>query len=246
MNLLRHLFFGFLLISCQGNADKLLAQDDFSGIKPSHQAWNTILQEHVDDEGNVDYAAITKNTLALDGYLDYLADNPPASSWTKNEKLAYFINLYNAATVNLIVDNYPVESIKDIPFRWKKNWIKVGNETTSLNDIEHKVLRKMGEPRIHFAINCASYSCPKLLNIAFSPDSIEEQLQTVAKDFINDPKRNRLESNQLQLSAIFKWFKKDFTKESSLLEYVGQYLYEPLPENTKISYLDYDWSLNEK
>ena len=223
-----------------------MAQDDISVLKPSHETWNDILQKHVDDQGNVDYAIIAKNPSHLDDYLTHLADNPPASSWTKDEKLAYFINLYNAGTVKLIIDNYPVESIKDIPFRWKKSWIKVGNETTSLNDIEHKVLRKMDDPRIHFAINCASYSCPKLLNIAFSPDKIEQQLNTAAKGFINDRKRNRLESDKLQLSAIFKWFKKDFTKESSLLEYVSRYFEEPLPEDIKISYLDYDWSLNEK
>ena len=203
-----------------------------------------MLQQHVDDNGNVDYATITKDTSPLDAYLTHLANNPPASTWTKNEKLAYFINLYNAATVKLIVEHYPVKSIKDIPFRWKKEWIKVGNEVTSLNDIEHKVLRKMDEPRIHFAINCASFSCPKLLNVAFTSENMEEQLTEAARGFINDPKRNQFEKGNVYLSQIFKWFKKDFTQKTSLQGYVNQYLKNPIPENTKISYLDYDWSLN--
>ncbi|WP_222981763.1 DUF547 domain-containing protein [Flagellimonas meishanensis] len=245
MNLFQHLFFGLLLISCQGNAEKLLAQDDISQLKPNHQAWNVILQEHVDEKGNVNYAAIAENPKPLDAYLTHLAENPPASTWAKKEKLAYFINLYNAATVKLIVDHYPVESIKDIPFRWKKEWIKVGNEITSLNDIEHEVLRKMDEPRIHFAINCASFSCPKLLNRAFTPENLEELLTQTAKDFINDPKRNRFENGKAHLSEIFNWFKKDFTKDTSLVGYINQYLEQPISEETKISYLDYDWSLNE-
>lgn len=212
---------------------------------PDVDAWGSLLQKYVDEKGNVNYGGFKKDIAKLDGYLNSLAQNPPSGDWTKNEKLAYYINLYNAATVKLIIDHYPIQSIKDIPNRWKKKWIKVGDKTTSLNDIEHEVLRKMNEPRIHFAINCASYSCPKLLNVPFTPQSMERLLSKTAVDFVNDTTRNRFENGTAQLSRIFKWYKGDFTEDSKLLEYINAYLENPIGKNAKVEYLDYDWSLNE-
>lgn len=211
----------------------------------NHSLWSSLLKKHVDPDGNVNYKGFKADIADLDAYLDQLSKKAPAATWSKEEKLAYYINLYNAATVKLIVDNYPVKSIKEIPKRWKKKWISVGSEVTSLNDIEHEVLRKMDEPRVHFAINCASYSCPKLLNVAFTPQSMERLLSKTAVDFINDKKRNRFENGTAQLSKIFQWFKSDFTKKTSLLEYINIYLENPTPKGSKIEYLDYDWSLNE-
>nr|WP_299170409.1 DUF547 domain-containing protein [uncultured Allomuricauda sp.] len=209
------------------------------------EIWGHLLKKHVDDKGNVNYIGFKGDINELEVYLSHMAQNPPKSVWSKNEKLAYYINLYNAATVKLIVDHYPVKSIKDIPNRWKKKWIKVGDGITSLNDIEHEVLRQMNEPRIHFAINCASYSCPKLLNIPFTPQSMERLLSKTAVDFVNDKSRNRFENGSAQLSRIFKWYKGDFTEDTTLLEYINQYLENPVDKNAKVVYLDYDWSLNE-
>ncbi len=210
-----------------------------------HSLWNLLLKKYVDDLGNVSYAGFKMDIAQMDAYLDQLGQNPPKPDWSKNEKLAYYINLYNAGTVKLIVDNYPTKSIKDIPNRWKKKWIIVGDDITSLNDIEHKVLRKMDEPRIHFAINCASYSCPKLLNVAFTPQSMERLLSKTAIDFVNDKTRNSFEGGKASLSKIFKWYKGDFTKKTSLLEYINTYLQNPVGKSTKVEYLDYDWSLND-
>ena len=212
---------------------------------PNQTIWASLLEKYVDVMGNINYSGIKDDIAKLDAYLAKMAQNSPANNWTKNEKLAYYINLYNAATVKLIVDHYPVKSIKDIPNRWKKKWIKVGSETTSLNDIEHEVLRKMNEPRIHFAINCASYSCPKLLNVPFTPQSMERLLTKTAVDFVNDKTRNRFGDGFAQLSRIFKWYKGDFTENGKLLDYINQYLDNPIGKNSKIEYLDYDWSLNE-
>ncbi|WP_136465924.1 DUF547 domain-containing protein [Flagellimonas onchidii] len=212
---------------------------------PEHSIWGDLLKRFVDDSGNVDYAGFKKDIGELDEYLELLAKNPPTNHWAKNDKLAYYINLYNAATVKLIVDHYPLKSIKDIPNRWKKKWIKVGNEVTSLNNIEHEILRKMKEPRIHFAINCASYSCPKLLNVAFTPQSMERLLSKTTVDFVNDKSRNRFDNEKAQLSKIFKWYKGDFTENVPLLEYINQYLENPVSKKAKVEYLDYDWSLNE-
>ncbi len=246
MNFVLNLFFGFLLMSCNGTLEAKSSKNlNTETVLPDHDSWDQLLKKYVDEEGNVNYTGFKNNVADLNVYLETLAQNPPSSSWGKNEKLAYYINLYNAATVKLIVDNYPLKSIKDIPNRWEKEWISIGGETISLNDIEHKILRKMNEPRIHFAINCASESCPKLLNTAFKAQNIEKLLSKATVDFVNDKKRNRFENETAELSRIFKWFKSDFTKKASLLEYINVYLDNPIDKNAKVEYLDYDWSLNE-
>ena len=260
MNLITNLCFSVLLLSCNGKAMisantkespvVIKTKGTIQKIEPKnqlhdHSSWNLLLKKYVDDLGNVNYAGFKKDVAQLDAYLDLLGQNPPKPDWSKNEKLAYYINLYNAGTVKLIVNNHPTKSIKDIPNRWKKKWITVGDDITSLNDIEHEVLRKMDEPRIHFAINCASYSCPKLLNVAFTPQSMERLLSKTAVDFVNDKTRNRFEGKKAHLSKIFKWYKGDFTKKTSLLEYINTYLQNPVRKGTKVEYLDYDWSLNE-
>jgi len=145
----------------------------------------------------------------------------------------------------LILENYPTESIKDIKNPWGKNWVKTGDGILSLGDIEHKVLRKMNEPRIHFAINCASYSCPKLLNQAFTAEQMERQLHSVTLDFINDVSRNSISREKMLLSNIFKWYKKDFTENGSLADYIKPYTKVKIDTNTDIDYLKYDWNLNE-
>ncbi|MBA6315253.1 DUF547 domain-containing protein [Cellulophaga baltica] len=213
--------------------------------KPSHAEWNTLLGKYVDQKGNVNYKGFKKDAFALSTYLDSLAKNAPTDQWSKDEKLAYYINLYNAATVKLILDNYPVKSIKDIKSPWDQEWVKIGNKTYSLGTIEHKILRKMNEPRIHFAINCASYSCPKLENTAYLPATMEAQLQKATFSFINDTTRNTISENELQLSNIFKWYKSDFTTKVSLQEYIKPYSKIAISTNAKVKYLDYNWSLNE-
>lgn len=211
----------------------------------AHTQWNVLLQKHVDRDGNVDYKNFLKDKEALQDYLDFLAKNEPQKNWSKAEGLAYYINLYNAATVSLILEHYPLESIKDISSPWGKDRVAIGSETYSLGDIEHKILRKMDEPRIHFAINCASYSCPKLWNKAFTAADLESQLTAVTKDFVSDTKRNRITENEVELSNIFKWYKKDFTEKGSLIDYINGYSKTKISTDANISYLKYDWSLNE-
>ena len=195
--------------------------------------------------GNVDYKDFKTDTALLDSYLNELANNSPAENWTKNDKLAYYINLYNAATVKLILENYPLNSIKDIKNPWDRKWVKIGNQLFSLGDIEHKILRKMDDPRIHFAINCASFSCPKLSNVAYLPDTLEKQLKKAALDFINDTSKNKIATNKLQLSNIFKWYKGDFTENGSLISFIQPYTKMTINSNSKINYLEYNWNLNE-
>ena len=223
---------------------------------PSHKTWNELLKANVNSNGTVNYKGFIKEKAKLDAYLKTISENAPdRKTWSKDEQLAYWINAYNAFTVKLIVDNYPVESIKDlgpalkIPMIkdvWHYKFFKIGGEESSLDEIEHSILRKeFEEPRIHFAINCASVSCPPLLNEAFEAATIDSQLDKVAKGFINDSSRNKITPNAIQISSIFSWFKGDFTKNGSLIDFLNKYSTVKIKSDAKVSHLDYDWNLNE-
>ncbi|MEX0997890.1 MAG: DUF547 domain-containing protein [Flavobacteriaceae bacterium] len=218
-----------------------------SEVNLDHSQWDALLKKHVDTQGNVDYKGFQKDREALTKYLNYLSENKPTKKWSVQEQLAYYINAYNAFTVELILENYPLESIKDINSPWFKPFVPIGDVMISLGGIENSILRKMNEPRIHFAINCASISCPKLHNEAFTASKINEQLDLVTKNFINSSE-NQISENELKLSKIFEWYEKDYLVNdiSSLAEYVNQYTDVKVNPNAKISFLDYDWSLNEK
>ena len=211
-----------------------------------HSAWDKLLKKYVADNGDVDYKGFKNDSEVLNTYIDYLSTKVPSEHWSKQEKLAYFINVYNANTVKLIIDNYPIKSIKDIQSPWSINRIKIGDGNFSLSDIEHNILRKMNEPRIHFAINCASKSCPRLMNVAYTSENVESLLENAAKAFINNPDKNKLSENSVQLSKNFKWYKEDFTKNGNLIDYINQYSNLKIHKDAIISYLEYDWSLNEQ
>ena len=211
----------------------------------NHKRWNSLLQKHVSNIGNVDYKSIRENRTELDIYIDTLGENMPTEDWTKNQKLAYWINAYNAMTVDLIIRNYPTESIKDIKNPWEQRLWKLGEKWYNLDEIEHQILRKMDEPRIHFAIVCASFSCPKLQNEAFTASTLEQQLTNATKAFLSDSNRNIIKKNNVKLSKIFKWFKKDFEQNGSLLDFLNKYSEIKILENAKQSYLDYNWDLND-
>jgi hypothetical protein len=209
-----------------------------------HNRWNTILQKYVSDNGNVDYQNI-KNEIEFDVYIDYLSNTQPDSTWSKNETLSYWINAYNAFTIDLILRNYPLKSIKDIKDPWDQRLWKLGDKWYNLNDIEHKILRKMNEPRIHFAIVCASISCPKLENKAFTASNLEEQLTKATKAFLSDATKNELSEDRIILSKIFKWFKKDFEQHGSLIDFLNQYSEVSISSEAKKSFNAYNWNLND-
>lgn len=235
----------FLLSNCFGQ-NPIQGSIEKGTETVDHTSWDILLKKYVDDPGNVDYIGFKQDTRLLDNYLDYLAKNPVANTASKEERLAYYINLYNAGTVQLILDHYPLKSIKDIFRPWGKDRVKVGNENYSLGEIEHDILRKMDEPRIHFAINCASFSCPRLLNEAYSASKLEDQLERATSHFINDPSKNIITPTTVELSKIFKWYGDDFTEKYSLIDYVNLYADIKISRDSKIIYLIYDWGLNEK
>ena len=216
-----------------------------------------MLQKYVDEEGMVDYKGLKKDRPKFKSYLDMLESNPPQKSWTRDQKLAYWINAYNAFTLELILEHYPVSSIKDIgatikiPFvntPWDIKFINIGDEEYDLNNIEHGIIRKeFDEPRIHFALVCAAVSCPKLQNRAFLPEKLDEQLTKAAKEFLETPSKNQIKnSNQATLSKIFNWYGGDFNNNGTLIEYINQYAPTKLNKGANIDWKDYNWALNEQ
>jgi len=246
------LLFATSLLLCTGcRVKKKLSE----AIPIQHELWDTLLQTHVSDDGWVDYSGFRQDSQKLKTYLQLLSKNHPNDKhWSKDEQLAYWINAYNAYTVKIVADHYPVSGIKDIkngiPFVntvWDIKFIQIENHSYDLNNIEHGIIRKhFNEPRIHFAVNCASYSCPALINRAFTATSLDQQLDDAARRFINDPLRNHPSKNPAQLSKIFSWFKGDFTKNDDLKSFVNKYAIKPISADAKIQYLDYDWSLNDQ
>jgi len=217
-----------------------------------HDNWTTLLQKHVTEGGQVNYKGFVQDSTLLQQYLDDLSQHPPGDNWAEQEKLAYWINAYNAFTVKLIVDNYPLKSIKDISegmamidSPWDIKFFKIGDTDFDLNTIEHEILRKdFEEPRIHFAINCASFSCPKLRNEAFIPSKLEAQLEEQATEFINNPDKNMINEQVTKLSKIFDWFQSDFSKKTDLLTFIQKYK-STLNKSNKVEHIVYDWALNE-
>ena len=220
----------------------------------THEQWTNLLQKHVNPDGWVNYDGFIKDSLQLNNYLQQIESNyPNEKNWSREQILAYWINAYNAYTVQIVIRNYPVASIKDIKpgvaflnSVWDIKFITIEGEQLDLNNIEHNILRKMNEPRIHFAVNCASYSCPKLLNTAYEAATIDNQLNQQAIDFINDPKRNVITAEKADVSSIFNWFTGDFTIDGSLKDFLNKYSKVPITENTGINFLEYNWNLNKQ
>ena len=210
-----------------------------------HSILNNLLQKFVSANGNVNYKGLKGDYKTLQSYIELLKTNQPKDDWTKNDKLAYWINAYNALTIDLILRNYPTKSIKDIKDPWDQRLWKFGDTWQNLNDVEHKILRSMDEPRIHFAIVCASISCPKLQNTAFTASKLEDQLTNATKEFLADTTKNELSEEQIKISRIFKWFKKDFETNGSLIDFLNQYSDVKISNSAKKSFKDYDWNLNE-
>lgn len=230
-----------------GSTTESQDEENESDYDLDHSDWDELLKKFVAPNGLVDYKGLQSERESLQRYLYMLSENPPTEYWTVEELLVYYINIYNAYTVELILENYPVESIKDINGPWTRGIVAVGNKNLSLGGIENGILRKMNEPRIHFAINCASISCPKLLNEAFVPERIDEQLDRVTIEFINGNK-NDISEDEAVLSSIFDWYSKDFKVDGKLdvIGYINRYSEVQIFPSAKISFKNYDWNLNEQ
>ena len=241
------------------NRGQLVSMD-----QANHATWDALLKRYVDGKGNVAYAQWQKSaqdTQALDAYLAALSAADPRGRASRDAQLAFWINAYNAVTLRGILREYPTSSIRNHTAKvfgyniWKDLLLTVGGQAYSLDQMEHEVLRKMGEPRIHFAIVCASRSCPRLLNEAYTAEKLNEQLTTNTRVFFANPGNFQFAPSQRQmhLSSILKWFGEDFGNgQAAQLRTIAPYLptrqaYDAALANAvSVSYLDYDWGLNDQ
>ena len=255
MKSLKILFFALIMVACKSFSAPATTLKNLKASPVSHAIFNELLTKHVSKVGLVDYKGFIKDKAEFEKYLDMLSNNAPdEKAWSRDEQLAYWINAYNAFTIKLIIDHYPVKSIKDIkkgiPFvsdTWTVNFFKIGGKSFDLNKIEHGIVRpKFNDPRVHFALNCASMGCPPLLNEAYTADKLSTQLDSQAKRFINDGTHNKIESSKkAKLSKIFSWFAGDFKKAApSVIEFINRYATTKLSASADLEYGDYDWKLN--
>jgi len=212
--------------------------------------YGTVLEKHVTD-GRVDYPALKANPVFLNRYLARLGSvrEETFKAWKETEQLAFLINLYNAATLRLIINHYPVKSIKDIGGFFKGPWdreiVPLFGKTVSLDHLEHDIIRKeYNEPRIHMALVCAARGCPTLRGEPYTGARLDEQLDDQAGIYLKSPAGLRIDRAKgvAYVSAIFKWFKEDF---QSVRDFVERHSGADLTE-FKIRHIDYDWSLNTK
>lgn len=239
-----------------------LRHADSSSFRVDHSAWQNILDRYVttDREGiaRFNYGEVTEESRrTLEMYLDQL-QKIDVSGLVRVQQLAYWINLYNALTVHVVLNHYPVESIRDIDISpglfsdgpWGKKLLEIDGQPVSLNDIEHRILRPIwGDPRIHYAVNCASISCPNLQREAFTAENMESQLERAAATYVNHPRGVAFEEGELVVSSIYHWFGSDFGgTDQKIIEHIKHYakphLANRLSKIDRISGHRYDWTLN--
>ena len=227
-----------------------------------HKSFDVLLKQNVQIKGNqsfFNYKAVKSDSSLLKAYTNELESVKKSEykKFTKPQKLAFWINAYNAYTIEIVVKNYPLKSIKDIGYGgfnplktvWDRKFIKLGlkKKQMSLNNIEHDTIRKyFKEPRIHFAVNCASMGCPSLLGEAFVASKLDSQLERAAKNFLTNVDKNmyKKDSKELVLSKIFKWYGGDFKPKFGSVEgFASKYI--EFPKGTDIEWDDYSWKLNE-
>jgi hypothetical protein len=233
----------------------------------SHSLFSAILADHVED-GLVKYKTLRADKR-LDRYIQQLAQTNPDGIASKEARLAFWINVYNAHTLKLICDNYPVRSINDLHGRgfalrrvlkrtvWDRPLATINNRKMTLNEIEHKIIRPMfKDPRIHFVLVCAANSCPPLRSEAYEGDKLDAQLNDQGSRFLTDASKNSFDTEKkaARISMIFSWFAQDFggTNEA-VMTFISQFLPEDVasrikadPGRWEVRYKEYDWSLNER
>lgn len=233
-----------------------------SSVVVDHSAWTRLLAAYVkpqaDGLNRVDYARFkAEGRPALNAYLAQLQATDP-TKLDRNEQFAYWANLYNAKTIDIVLEAYPVASIKDIKFGsflasgpWAKKVLRVFDIELSLDDIEHKILRPyFKDGMVHYAVNCASIGCPNLGTEAFTGAKLGQQLDAAARAFVNHPRGIKVTNGKVEASKIYNWFGSDFGKsEAEVLAHTRMYAkpaqQEALAKATKINSFDYDWTLND-
>ncbi len=217
--------------------------------------WTKVLAKNVDEMGRIDFASLGRNHADLDRVVAFIAANDPVSQPAKfsnrEARLAYYINAYNALAMYGVVDAGVPDSfggLRKVTFFYLRTFM-IGEKSISLYNFENDVIRPIGEPRVHFALNCMVVSCPRLPRTAFTADKLESQLDVAARTFIGESRNLRVDMNkrELWLSEIFKFYTKDFVaRESSLVAYVNRYRSDEVPADFIVRYLNYDWTVNKR
>jgi hypothetical protein len=237
--------------------DRWTRHDAGSGAKVDHSGWDALLGRYLqmggDGVARVDYAGVKQDMGALEAYLATL-EATPVSTLNRIEQMAFWVNLYNAVTVKVVVDHWPVKSIRDIDISpgllsngpWGADLTKVEGEALTLDDIEHRILRPIWkDPRIHYAVNCASIGCPNLAPKAFTAGRLESMLNAGAKAYVTHPRGVSVSNGRVTASKIYDWFEEDFGgNEAGVLAHLRQHGAKGLGSATDISDYVYDWSLN--
>lgn len=240
-----------------------LAHDRSAETAIDHSAWARFLSDYLveskDGINRMRYREVSKaDGQALDRYIDALAA-VPISEHNRDGQIAYWANLYNALTVQVILDHYPVDSVRDINISpgwftrgpWGRKLIAVEGEALSLDDIEHRIMRPIWrDPRIHYMVNCAALGCPNLMPKPFTGENWDAMAETAATAFVNHPRGARVEDGRLHVSSIYHWYKEDFGDDDygvirHLMQYAEDDLLRRLRSVTRIHRHDYDWDLNE-
>ncbi|MCB1519003.1 MAG: DUF547 domain-containing protein [Hyphomicrobiaceae bacterium] len=246
--------------------DIVSRHDRNSTVTVDHAGWDRLLSQFVkpgaDGLNRVDYAAFkARGHDQLKTYLLSMGRIDPRVL-NRNEQFAYLANLYNAKTIDIVLDHYPVRSIKDISLGgglfaaftggpWKAKVVSINGVSLSLDDIEHEILRKVyWDPRVHYAVNCASIGCPNLGSRAFSGAKLDVLLESAARDFVNSPRGVRIQGDRVMVSSIYEWFKADFGGNDTgvlrhLMKYAEPLLAAKLKSIGAIANHDYDWRLND-
>ncbi len=234
------LFFSLYLGASAQNGNKA----DTSAAVFSHKIFNDLLKKHVNSSGAVNYKNLKKDKAVLQEYLTLLSKNVPAKTANKKSSLAYWINAYNAFTLKLIIDHYPLKKITDLDNGkpWDVKWIELGGKKYSLNNIENDIIRpQYKDARIHFAVNCAAKSCPPLANEAFTEANLNKLLDSRTKSFINST-ANELTVGKITVSKIFDWYKDDF---GVVIDFINKYSKTKAAATATVDYKEYNWNLND-
>lgn len=206
---------------------------------------DAFFSNHVEN-GLIHYQKIKENPESLEELLHMAAEFSVSDKDPKTYQ-AFYINAYNLAVIKGIIENYPTKSPLDIKGFFDKRTYKIAGKETTLNDLENKLLRKVfpTEARFHFALVCAGLGCPPIINEAYTPEKLEQQLQRQTEIALNNPQFIKVQGNKVQLSQIFEWYKEDFIHEGSEIDYINQFRKDKIPSTVKVSYYPYDWTLND-
>ncbi len=222
----------------------------FSGLatisaRPDYKTISPFFKKYINKNGVVDYVLLKKRSAELEKTLSYLTKIPPLDTWHRNEKLAYWLNVYNLQMLKIIVEHYPFENMLDLYDGkiWQVKCVKIGEKTYCLDEIEQDIIRReLKEPRIHFAFFTGAVSSPVLLNQVFTPANMNQHFETLTKRYIGT-NNNQISESKIVISPIFKWYESDF---KDIIAFINQYSSVKIRKDAEVVFADYNWNLKEK